>query len=80
MKDNETIGIIIDHDEDYIYPICPHCGEEESLPIDEQRHHLKMFNLDKWLTDEVSKMSCNSCKGVFTITWKYDETVNNPIL
>ncbi len=73
----------IDNDDNDIFVNCPHCEHWEQHPIDEQRHHIKTFDL-KWLDEEnnieVSLMKCHVCKQDFKMYWKYDENYTNPIL
>ncbi len=61
---------------DDIQVICPNCGEWESQPIDQQRHHLQTFSILEWKPDvegknEVSVMECTGCTWSFELEWDY---------
>jgi hypothetical protein len=73
---NVTVQII----DDDINIECPNCENWEQQPVDQQRHHLQSFNIEKWLENEkkldVSQMQCTQCKTDFKLIWDYNNTVN----
>lgn len=73
---NDLMTAYIDNDFDDVFVTCPHCGQCEQHPIDEQRHHLQVYNILSWEEDseegdEVSRISCDTCHREFTLVWRY---------
>lgn len=69
----KTVKNVITKDEKNVIVICPNCGSTEEMPVDEQRHHLKNFELLRWLesgTDTLTK--CTECKSQFVLQWDYN--------
>ena len=60
-----------------VYVECPKCGNFEYHPINEQRHHLQVFEITDWSEDdehsnEISEMKCVECKHGFRLEWDYN--------
>ena len=63
----------------WVYVTCPACGECEGQPVDQQRHHLEAFTFvdhgDAAADDDITEMECNTCDFVFSLSWNYDNVV-----
>ena len=70
------VRVNIENDAREVVITCPHCEHCESLPIDEQRHHLQTIELMEWRAteEELSLMKCLQCEGYFELTWNYLDT------
>jgi predicted RNA-binding Zn-ribbon protein involved in translation (DUF1610 family) len=53
-----------------VHVCCPSCGNTESHPQDEQRHHLQHFSFWQHLGPYHSWVVCNNCGADFIINWK----------
>lgn len=70
MKQEILKRINIENDENDIFIECPHCQMTEQQPIDQQRHHLQSFGIDKWRLKR-SVTQCNNCGNIFVLVWDY---------
>ena len=63
----------------WVYVTCPACGECEGQPVDQQRHHLGAFTfVDHGISlawDDITEMECNTCDFVFSLSWDYNNVV-----
>lgn len=57
---------------------CPHCGNTEQHPIEEQRDHIQSFTVMGWKDEpngnEKSYAQCNTCSHTILIEWDYSDS------
>ena len=61
---------------------CPHCGNCEELPVDEQRTHFQHFDIadmeklgdEEWVKQQYQWVyECCECKGILAVIYEDDK-------
>lgn len=70
----ENVDIL--HEADDVTIICPTCGQWESQPVDESRHHFNVLQFKHFEDNDEPESSihkCRSCNETFRVMWRYND-------